>query len=122
MAGVPPNIAQSPELLALTKHSSDLCRGITSVSNVTSFAKSLEEECLLTSNVESSIFNTLGDEDKCTRLLDDVKEQVRIDPAKFEPFVDIVRREPALSSYAEMITATRSEFICMLYNDNQEHI
>ena len=116
MAGLPPNAAQSPERLALSKHSSDLCRGITRISTVTSFAQSLEQEGLITSDAKSSILNTLGisDEDRCVRLLDAVKEQVRIDPAKFDPFVGIFCREAALSFYADMVNQTRGELICML--------
>ena len=111
MAEAPPNVAPSPELLALTRHSSDLCRGITSISNITFFALSLEQETFITSGAKRSIFNTPGisDEDKCVRLLDAVKEQVRNDPAKFERIVDIFRREPALSFYADMLTTTRGE-------------
>ena len=111
MAEVPPNVAQSPELLALTRHSSDLCRGITRVSTITSFAQSLEQEAFITSDAKSNILNTSGisDEGKCVRLLDAVKEQVRIDPAKFDPIVDIFRHEPALSSYADMLTTTHGE-------------
>ena len=111
MAGVPPNVAQSRELSTLTKHSSDLCRGITRVSTVTSFAQSLEQEGFITLDAKSSILNTPGisDQDKCVRLLDAVKEQVRVDPAKFDPIVDIFRSEPALSFYADMLTATRGE-------------
>ena len=111
MAGVPPNVAPSPELLALTRHSCDLCRGITRVSTITSFALSLEQETFITSDAKSSILNTPGisDQDKCVRLLDAVKEQVRIDPAKFGPIVDIFRHEAALSFYADMLTTTRGE-------------
>ena len=111
MAEVPPNVAQSPELLALTSHISDLCRGITRVSTITSFALSLEQKGFITSDAKSSILNTPGisDQDKCVRLLDAVKEQVRIDPAKFETIVGIFRREPALSFYADMLTTTRGK-------------
>jgi hypothetical protein len=35
-----------------------------------------------------------------------VREQVRIDRKKFEPFLGIFRREPALSFYADMMTTT----------------
>ena len=111
MAGVSPTVAQSPQLLALTKHSSDLCKGITRVSTVTSFALSLEQEGFITSDAKSIILRTpsVSDEDKCVRLLDAVKERVRVEPAKFEPFIDIFRREPALSWYADTVTATRGK-------------
>ena len=112
MAGLPPTVAPSPQHVALTKHSLDLCSGITRISTVTSFALSLEQKYLITSDAKSSILNVSGvsDEGKCVRLLDAVKEQVRVDPAKFEPFIDILRREPALSWYTETVTATRGEY------------
>ena len=111
MASAPPHVTSSPELLALTKQSRDLCNGITRVSTVTSFALSLEQKGLITSDAKSSILNTLGisDLDKCTRLLDAVREQVGMDPAKFESFVGIFRREPALSSHTNMLLTTRGE-------------
>ena len=103
--------APSPELLAISKHASDLCQGITKVSTVPSFALSLEQESLITPDAKSSIIRTTGisDLDKCTRLLDAVREQVRIDRVKFEAFVGIFRREPALSFYAEVMTTTCGE-------------
>ena len=113
MSGVSIGVAPSPELLAIAKHSSDLCRVITRISTVTSFEQSLEQEGLITSDPKSLLLHTTGvsDEDKCVRLLDAVKEQVRVDPAKFEPFVDIFRREAALSFYADVLITTRGEWI-----------
>ena len=113
MAGVTPNVAPSPELLALTRHSSDLCRGITTVWTITSFAQSLEQEGFITTDAKSSILSTLGisSEGKCVHLLDAVKEQVRIDPTKFNPIVGIFRDEAALTIYADMVTKTRGELI-----------
>ena len=111
MAGVLPTVAQSPQFLAITRHSSDLCRGITRLWTITSFAQSLEQECLITPDATRSILHTPGvsDEDKCVRLLDAVKEQVRIDPAKFETLIGIFRREPALILYADTVCAIRGE-------------
>ena len=106
------DVNPSPELLAISKHSSDLCRGITNVSTVTSFGLSLEQEGLITSDAKSSILRTAGisDLDRCVSLLDAVREQVRIDRAKFEPFLGIFRREPALSFHADVVTATCGEY------------
>ena len=113
MACAPTDVAPSPELLAISKHTSDFCQGITKVSTVTSFALSLEQEGLITSDAKSSILRTVGidDLDKCVRLLDAAREQVRVDGTKFEPFVGIFRRDPALSFYADLVTATCCEYI-----------
>ena len=117
MACVPTDVAPSesapsPELLAISKHTSDICQGITKVSTVTSFAVSLEQEGLITSDAKSSILGTVGisDLDKCARLLEAVREQVKIDRGKFETFVRMFS-EPALSFYSDLMTTTRSELI-----------
>ena len=111
------DVDPSPELLAISKHSSDLCQGITKVSTITSFALSLEQGGLITSDAKSSVLSTagIGDLDKCVSLLDAVREQVRIDRKKFEPFLGIFRREPALSFYADMMTTTCSELMICSY-------
>ena len=103
MACVPTDVAPSPELLAISKHTSDLCQGITKVSTVPSFALSLEQEGLITADAKSSILHTDGisELEKCASLLEAVREQVRIDRAKFGPFIGILPREPALSTYDE---------------------
>ena len=104
--------ALSPELLTISKHTLGLCNGITRVSTVTSFALSLEQEGLITSDAKSSILSIPGisDQDKCVKFLDAVREQVRFDRGKFASFVDIFRCEPALSHHADMLTKTRGEF------------
>ena len=107
MAGVaasPP----SPELLAITKNSSNLCNGITKASTVTAFALSLEERGFITSDAKNSILQTPGisRQQQCDMFLDAVKEQVRLDPTKFESFVDIFRCEAALSVYADRVIKT----------------
>ena len=109
------DVTPSPELLAISKHSSDLCQGIT----ITSFALSLVQGGLIiiTSDAKSSVLSTagIGDLDKCASLLDAVREQVRIDRKKFEPFLGIFRREPALSYYADMMTTTCGKLIICSY-------
>ena len=106
-----PEEKPSQELLALEKNSSNLCRGITSISTVTDFALMLVEKSFITSNASSSILHTMGisDQEKCDRLLHAVREQVRADPAKFEIFVGILRREPALSCYTDILINSRGE-------------
>ena len=112
-APIATDVTPSPELLAILKHSSDLRQGITKVTNITSFALSLEQGGLITPDAKSSILRTIGisDLDKCDSLLDAVKEQVRIDRGKFETFIAIFRREPALSLYADMVTATWGKLV-----------
>ena len=104
---------QSPELLALLKYLPDLCDGITTISTVTHFAQSLEQKRFITSHASGSILRTLGisDYDKCARLLDAVKEQVKISPApKFNAFIDLLKCEPALDIYADRLTNLRGEW------------
>ena len=107
MAGVaasPP----SPELLAITKNSANLCNGITKASTVTAFALSLEGRGFVTSNAKNSILKTrdITPEQQFDMFLDAVKEQVRLDPTKFESFVEIFRCEAALSIYADLVIKT----------------
>ena len=106
-----PEETQSPELLALEKNSSKLCQGITSISTVTDFALLLVEKSFITSSASSSILHTMGvsEQQKCGRFLDAVREQVRTDPAKFKSFVGILRQEPALTFYANILINTRGE-------------
>ena len=106
-----PEETQSPELFALERNSSRLCQGITSISTVTHFALLLVEQSFITSDASSSILHTTGisDPEKFNRLLGAVKEQVRTDPAMFESFVSILRQEPALTFYANILINTRGE-------------
>ena len=106
-----PDETQSPELLALEKNSSNLCRGITSISTVTDFALLLVEKSFITSNASRSILRTVGvsEQEKCDRLLDAVREQVRTDRGKFESFVGILRQEPALTCYTDILINSRGE-------------
>ena len=115
MACVPTDVTPAPELLAISKHASDLCKGITKVSTVTSFALSLEQESLITSDAKSSILGTTGISEmyKCSRLLDAVREQVRIDGARLKSLIRILRRDPALSHHADMVATARGELIRM---------
>ena len=84
------------------------------VSTVTSFALSLVQEGLITPDAKRSIIllHTAcnSEMDKCTSLLDAVKEQVRIDTAKIETFLTIILfcRGPALFFYADMMITTGS--------------
>ena len=105
--------AQSPELLAILKNISLLSDGITNVSSVTHFALLLEEGGFTTSERSRSIRHTSGisDHNKCARLLDAVKEQVKISPAKFNAFIDLLNREPALKIYADKLTNLRGEWL-----------
>ena len=106
-----PEETQSPELLALEKNISKLCQGITSISTVTNFAQKLVEWSFITSDASSSILHTRGvsEEEKCDRFLDAVRKQVRTDPAKFESFVGILRQEPALTCYTDILINSRGE-------------
>ena len=110
MAGVvasPP----SPELLAITKNTHNLCNGITTASTVTAFAQSLEERGFVTSSAKNSILQTRGiaPVQQCDMFLDAVKEQVRLDPTKFESFVEIFRCEAALSIHADLVIKTHGK-------------
>ena len=99
---------QSPELLALLKNVSLLSDGITTISTVTHFALLLEEGGFITSDKSRNIRQTgISDYDKCVSLLDAVKEQVKISPAKFNVFIDLLNREPALQIYAGKLTNLR---------------
>ena len=127
-----PKETQSPELLALEKNSSKLCRGITSISTVIDFALLLVEQSFITSSASRSILRTTGisDQEKCDRFLDAVREQVRTDPAKFESFVGILRQEPSLTCYTDILINSRGEkcmwmhtiywngLVCMVYFNN----
>ena len=115
-----PEETQSPELLALLKNSSNLCRGITSISSVTHFAQKLVELSFITYDASSSILHTTGisDQEKCERLLGAVKEQVRTDPAKFEAFVGILRQEAALTCYSDILINSQGEK-CMWMHMNK---
>ena len=106
-----PEETQSPELLALEKNSCNLCRGIASISTVTDFALLLVEKSFITSNASSSILRTMGvtEQEKCDRLLGAVREQVRTDRGKFESFVGILRQEPALTCYTDVLINSRGE-------------
>ena len=112
MASAPSNmvmspefLVMSPEFLALQKNSSNLCTGIARISTVTSFAQLLEERGIITSDAKSSILSTTGSDDfsKCARLLDAVKEHMKIDATKFKSFVGILSREAALKYLADMV-------------------
>ena len=93
------------------RNSSTLCDAITHVSTITAFALSLEDTSFITPDASSSILRSSGysDQEKCVRLLDAVKTQVKTDPAKFDSFVGILSREPALSFCAKMLTKTFGE-------------
>ena len=106
-----PEETQSPELLALEKNSSTLCRGITSISTVTDFALLLVEQSFITYSASRSILRTTGisEQEKCNRFLDAVREQVRTDCAKFESFVGILRQEPALTCYTDILINSRGQ-------------
>ena len=107
---------QSPELLALEKNISKLCQGITSISTVVHFAQKLVEKSFITSDASSSILQTKGlsEHEKCDRLLNAVKDQVRTDHAKFTSFVGILRQEAALTCYTDILINSRGEkFVCM---------
>lgn len=112
-----PEDVLSPELSALLENNAKLCGGMTTISTVTRFAQSLEERHFITTHASNSILHTMGisDYDKCARLLNAVKEQVRIDPLKFESFVNILRQEPALICYADILINSRGEGICIQY-------
>ena len=103
-----PEDTPSPELLALQKNSAKLCDGIPNISTVTHFAQSLEERAFITSHAR---LHTVGisDYDKCARLLQAVQAQVKTDPAKFESFVGILRQEPALTCYTDILINSRGE-------------
>ena len=103
-----PEDTPSPELLALQKNSAKLCDGIPNISTVTHFAQSLEERAFITSHAR---LHTVGisDYDKCAHLLQAVQAQVRNDPAKFESFVTILRQEPALTCYTDILINSRGE-------------
>ena len=86
------------------KNSSNLCTGIAHISTITSFAQSLKERGIITSDAKSSIQSTTGSDDcKCARLLDAVKEHMKIDATKF---VGILSREAALNFLADMVIKT----------------
>ena len=104
--------AQSPELSALVKNIALLSDGITNVSTVTHFALLLEEGGFITSDKSRSVRQTLGisEHDKCVSLLDAVKEQVKISPAKFNAFIDLLNREPALQIYTDKLTKSHGEW------------
>ena len=102
---------QSPELSALLKNISLLSDGITNVSTVTDLAMLLEEGGFITSDKSRSIQQTsdISDYDKCVSLLDAVKEQVKMNPAKFNAFIDLLNHEPALQVYADKLTDSHGE-------------
>lgn len=105
-----PEETQSPEHSALLKNSSKLCDGITTISTITHFAQSLEERSFITSNASNSILTTCcSDYDKCARLLQAVKQQVRTNPRMFETFVDILKQEPAFICYTDMLITSRGK-------------
>lgn len=112
-----PEGSESPELLALLKNNIKLCDGITTISTVTHFAQSLEGRGFITSHASNSILSTIGysDYDRCILLLQAVKQQVKINPAMFEPFVEILRQEAAFVCYTDMlIKSSGKECICVL--------
>ena len=112
MASAPSDLVMSPEFLAISKNSSYLCTGIARISTVTSFAQSLEERGIITSDAKSSILSTTGSDDcKCVRLLDAVKEHMKIDATKFKSFVGILSQEAALKFLADMVIKTHGRCI-----------
>ena len=106
----------SPEFLAVSTNVYDLCSGITNISTVHAFALSLEQKGLITSSASSSILSTSGisAEEKCRYLLKAVQEQIRVDPTKFESFVGIFSREPALAVYAQRLSKSYGEIHSVL--------
>ena len=104
-------VRPSPEQLAISKNIRDLCSGITNISTVTAFALSLEQRGLITSSGSSSILTTngIGEEEKCSRLLKAVLEQIRWDPTVFESFISIFSNEAALNYMAKKLSASRGE-------------
>ena len=101
--------SQSPELLALVKNIALLSNGITTVSTLTHFALLLVEGGFITSDKRRNIQEILGigDHDKCVSLLDAVTEQVKISPSRFNSFIDLLNREPALQIFADKLTNVR---------------
>ena len=104
--------AQSPELSALSNNIALLSDGITDVSTVTHFALLLEEGGFITSDKNRRIRQILGidEHEKCAHLLDAVKQQVKMNPAKFNAFIDLLNREPALQIYADKLTESHGEW------------
>lgn len=105
------HVDESPELIAISKNLSNLCQGVIYVSNLTAFAMKLEERGFLAINARNGILSIKGisEEEKCSRLLGSAQEQIRMDPAKFDSFIDIFKREPALTPYGDILTATHSK-------------
>ena len=102
-------LSSSPELKAISNNTANICRGITTAYTVTSFAQSLEQEGFITSDAKRSILGAIhvSPQEQCDKLLNSVEEQVRMDPTKFESFVGIFSREPALKTYADLLIKTR---------------
>lgn len=102
---------QSPELVALEKNIPYLCQGIPAISTVTNFAQLLVEESFIAYNASRGILHktAISEEEKCNDLLDAVVEKVKIDPAKFETFVGILRQETALRDHANKLITSRGE-------------
>ena len=113
MACAPPNDDPTPELLAITTNTANICRGITTAYTVPSFALSLEEIGFITSDAKRSILGTTqtSPQEQCVKLLDCVEEQVRMDARKFESFVGIFSREAALKIYADLMIKARGKRI-----------
>ena len=105
------NCHRSPELLAVSTNISDLCKGITHVSTVPTFALSLEQKGFITSSASNSILsrNGISGEEKCSLLLKAVQQQMKMDPMKFESFVSIFSSEAALKFFADLLSTSRGE-------------
>ena len=95
----------SPEAAAISVNSQLLCEVMYKIAGVTWFANKLVESSFITSTASDAIVLTLGlsDPDKCYRLLSTVKIQVEVNPAQFHTLVGILRSEPALMSYADVM-------------------
>ena len=105
-----PEETQSPELSTLLKNSSTLCEGLTTISTITRFAQSLEEKSFITFHASNSILSThCSDYEKCARLLQAVKQQVRTNPGMFETFADIFKQEPAFICLTNMLITSRGK-------------
>ena len=96
----------SPEAAAVSVNSHLLSEAMPNIAGITWFANKLVESGFITNQVKSDVILTLGfsDTDKCSRLLSAVEAQVAANPAQFYTLVDILRSQPALMSYGDVIT------------------
>ena len=107
-------LGEKPEARVLRQHFAKLCQGI---QNPLNLGIKLYSNGVITDAVLTRIRDTSGIE-KGLVLVEAVRNQVAVDPGKFEDFLSLLSEEPHLSSLADSMEQqmhSESSFILLAY-------